>query len=111
MMLWVISQVETSGYNSAILPLLSKLYGKKPSQPIKDKDLQSVVSPELAKSVAETTSENGIIKEKLCKLSVELGQNFLPQSYRYSKKFSSQPGGSVSDKWINHWPVHEWWMV
>ena len=57
------SSLETSGCNPAILPLLSKLYGKKPSWPIKEKDLQSVVSPELAKSVAETTSENGIIKE------------------------------------------------
>ena len=64
--------LEKSGCNPAILPLLTKLYGK-PNCPIIKNDIENDDVINLNESGNKLTSANGILKEKVNTLCEQLG--------------------------------------
>ena len=103
--------LEVIGCNPAILPLLTKLYGRMPSRPIKEQHMEN--EEVLNESVNKVTTENGIMKEKIYKLCEQLGPEYPTKSsisdVLINLSHSQEEVEQVNESTIEQWKCEAWY--
>jgi hypothetical protein len=104
--------LEKSGCNPAILPLLTKLYGK-PNCPIIKNDIENDDVINLNESGNKLTSANGILKEKVNTLCEQLGPECHAKAavndVLTNLSHSQEEVDQVNELTIEQWKCDEWY--